>query len=467
MPTAPPPDRADNSPSPDPAQRRREQRGWYVYDWANQVFITSVVTVLIGPYLSGLACEAAGAPGTDACLDPAVRIHPFGVDWVSLHPNALHPTLTTCVVLILVVLLPLVGALADHTRHKKRWLFWFAAGGSVAISSLYLTDDYRITSLLFVLGNICYGLSIVVFHSFLPEIATSDERNRVSVTGWSLAYLGGAVLLTFHLGLVTFAPDLGIGDGEAVRIAFASVGVWWLGFSVLGIRPLRNRYGKLALQQGRPKVGTSLKQFGRTLRDMRNYPNTLLFLLAFIFFNDGIQAAIYFAGNFAIQDLGLSLTVLSATILMIQFVAFAGALVMGRISRVVGTKATVLASLGVWCVLVTCGYFLPPGEPVLFVLLGLGIGTVLGGTQSLARALYSLLIPRGREAEYFSLYQLADRGSTLLGSATVALVVNLTGGYRTAIFSLLIFFVIGGVLLWRANLRAGIEAVGNTVPRHL
>ncbi|MBE2997497.1 MFS transporter [Nocardiopsis sp. HNM0947] len=467
MSSAPPDGEVGNTPSPDPAQRRREQRGWYVYDWANQVFITSVVTVLIGPYLSGLACDAAGASDGDACLDPSVRIHPLGVDWISLHPNALHPTLTTGVVLILVLLLPLVGALADHTRHKKRWLFWLAAGGSVAVSSLYLTDDYRLTSLLFVIGNVCYGLSIVVFNAFLPEIATAEERNRVSVTGWSLAYLGGAVLLTFHLGLVTFAPDIGIGDAEAVRIAFASVGVWWLGFSVLGIRPLRNRYGKLAQQPGRPKVGASLKQFARTVRDMRNYPNTLLFLVAFIFFNDGIQAAIYFAGNFATQDLGLSLTVLSATILMIQFVAFAGALLMGRISRVVGTKNTVLVSLVIWCALVTAGYFLPPGEPLLFVLLGLGIGTVLGGTQSLARALYSLLIPRGREAEYFSLYQLADRGSTLLGSATIALVVNLTGGYRTAIFSLLIFFVIGAVLLWRTNLKAGIEAVGNTVPRHL
>ena len=456
-----------NTPSPDPRQRRREQRGWYIYDWANQVFITSVVTVLIGPYLSGLACDAAGASEAGACLEPDVRIHPLGVDWISLHPNALHPTLTTCVVLLLVILLPLVGALADQSRHKKRWLFWLAASGSVSISSMYLTDDYRLTALLFVLGNVGYGLSIVVFHAFLPEIATEEERNRVSVTGWSLAYLGGAVLLALHLVLIMLAPDLGIGDAEAVRIAFASVGVWWLGFSVLGIRKLRNRYSELALAPGPPKIGASLKQFGHTLRDMRNYPNTLLFLLAFIFFNDGIQATIYFAGNFATQDLGLPLTVLSATILMIQFVAFAGALLMGRVSRVVGTKKTVLFSLVIWCGLVTCGYFLPPGEPLLFVLLGLGIGTVLGGTQSLARALFSLLIPRGREAEYFSLYQLADRGSSLLGAGMVSVVVNITGGYRTAIFSLLFFFVIGGILLWRTNLKAGIEAVGNTPPHHL
>lgn len=339
---------ADNSPSPDPAQRRREQRGWYIYDWANQVFITSVVTVLIGPYLAGLACDAAGAPDSDACLDPGYAIYPLGVEWISLHPNALHPTLTTVAVLLLLFLLPLVGALADHSRHKKRWLFWFALAGSVCISSLYFADGYQAAGLLFVLGNTFYGLSVAVFNAFLPEIATSEERNRVSVTGWSFAYLGGAVLLTFHLGLVTFADDLGVTDAHAVRIAFASVGVWWLGFSILGIPRLRNRFGQLAAEPGPPKVGKSLKQFGRTLRDMRNYPNTLLFLVAFIFFNDGIQATIYFAAGFATQDLGLSLTVISATILLIQFVAFAGALIMGRIARTVGTKKTVLFSLGIW-----------------------------------------------------------------------------------------------------------------------
>src|SRR5699024_4453000 len=298
MSTTPTSSTGGNAPSSDPRQRRREQRGWYTYDWANQVFITSVVTVLIGPYLSGLACDAAGASGAGACLEPELRIHPLGVDWISVHPNALHPTLTTGVVLLLVLLLPLVrgladqsrhtkrwlfwlatggsvgisslyltdddrltallfvlgndgyglslvvlhallpptlttgvvlllvlllplvGALADQSRHKKRWLFWLATGGSVSISSMYLTDDYRLTALLFVLGNVGYGLSIVVFHAFLPEIATEEERNRVSVTGWSLAYLGGALLLTLHLGLITWAPDIGLGDAEAVRIAF-------------------------------------------------------------------------------------------------------------------------------------------------------------------------------------------------------------------------------------------------------
>lgn len=465
MPTPPSPPAADNSPSTDPRQRRREQRGWYTYDWANQVFITSVVTVLIGPYLSGLACSEAGAGGD--CSTPGLTIYPLGFEWFGLHPNSFHPLVTTVAGLILLVMLPIVGALADHTRHKKRWLLWLAAAGSLCVSSLYFTDDYRTAALMFILGNTFYGMSLVVFNAFLPEISTSDERNRVSVTGWALAYLGGGLLLAAHMGLLASAESLGVSEGHAVRIAFASVGVWWLLFSIVGIRLLRNRYGALAAESGAPRLGASLKQYWRTLREMRSFPNTLLFLIAFVLFNNGIQAVIYFAGSFASQDLGLSLAILSATILLIQFVAFAGALIMGWIGRRFGTKNTVLGSLVVWCGLVTCGYYLPPGDPVLFLLLGAGIGMVLGGTQSLARALYSLLIPRGREAEYFSLFQLADRGSVLLGAASITLVVNLTGGFRTAIFSLVIFFIIGGLLLWRADLKAGIEAAGNKVPDNL
>lgn len=465
MSTTPSAPAADNSPSPDPKQRRREQRGWYTYDWANQVFITSVVTVLIGPYLSGLACAEAGAG--DDCSQPGLLLYPLGVEWFSVHPNSLHPLVTTVAGILLLVLLPVVGALADHTQYKKRWLFWLAAIGSLCVSSLYFTSDYQVAALLFIVGNTFYGMSLVVFNAFLPEIATSEERNRVSVTGWSMAYLGGGILLAAHLGLLAFAGDLGVAEDHAVRIAFASVGVWWLGFSVIGIRLLRNRYGKLAAGPGAPKLGSSLKQYLRTLGEMRRFPNTLKFLIAFVLFNNGIQAVIYFAGSFASQDLGLPLEVLSGTILLIQFVAFAGALIMGWIGRRFGTKNTVLAGLVAWCFLVTAGYYLPPNDPLLFFLLGAGIGLVLGGTQSLARALYSLLIPRGHEAEYFSLFQLADRGSVLLGAASITLVVNLTGGFRTAIFSLVVFFIIGGLLLWWTNLKEGIEAVGNEVPGNL
>lgn len=469
MATTPPETDATGAPSADPGQRRREQRGWYLYDWANSVFTTSVVTVLIGPYLSNLACVSAGAPDAASCLDPALSVSPLGLDFLSLHPNALYPALTTVAILLQILCLPIVGSMVDQSRHKKRWLLWLAASGSACTVGLYFaTDGYLAASVLFVLANLLYGLAGVVYNAFLPEVATADERDRVSVTGWGIGYLGGALLLAVHLGLVVGAPSLGLGTDDAARIAFASCGLWWAGFTVLALRPLRDRYGALAARGGgRPKVGQSLRQFGHTLKDMRRFPNTILFLLAFILFNDGVQAAIRYAAPFATQDLGLDQNVLIVTILIIQFVAFGGAFLTGRVARVLGSKNTVLATLAVWSSLVAAAYFLPVGNVPLFVAMGVGIGLVLGGTQSLARSLYSQLIPRGREAEYFSLYQISDKGSSFLGSLTVTVAVSLTGGYRVAILSLIVFFVIGGLLLWRTRMREGILAVGNEVPRNL
>lgn len=454
-----------NAPSPDPEQRRREQRGWYLYDWANMVFTTSVVSVLIGPYLSGLACDAAGAADAAECTGGPYYVAPLGFE---LHANALYPAVTTVAILLQILTLPVVGTLADQSRNKKGWLFTLAMLGSVSVSALYLAgDSYLLASALFLFANVVYGASIAVYNSFLPEIATADERDRVSSTGWAVSYLGGAIMLAAHLALVVAAPNLGLSQGEAVRIAFASAGVWWAGFTVLAVKPLRNRVGALAAKARRPTPIGSVTQFARTVKGMRHHPQTLLFLAAFILFNDGIQAAVRYAAPFATQDLGLSQEVMMGTILMIQFVAFGGALAVGALARRIGPKNAVLCTLVVWCLLIGCAYVLPAGEPALFMALGAGLALVLGGAQALARALYSLLIPAGREAEYFALYQISDKGSTFLGSLAVTVAVSLTGGYRVAILSLIVFFVLGGFLLWKTDLRKGIRDVGNEVPERV
>lgn len=450
----------DNSPSPDPAQRRREQRGWYLYDWANQVFWTSVVTVFIGPYLSGLAEASAEAAGTGD------QIHLLGLQ---MHYNTVYPAAGVAAAMIQIALLPIVGAVTDHTRNKKRLLLVFASVGAGATTALYLAtgEAYLLATGLFLLANIAYGCALVVYNSFLPEIATADERDRVSSNGWALAYLGGVILLIVHLVLLLFvAPALDMDTGHAARIAFASAGLWWIGFSVLAVRPLRNRIGPLAAAAKGPQVGATFRQLGRTLLELRRYPQSLLFLVAYLLFNDGIQASIRYAANFATgeEDLGLSQDVLIGTIVMIQFVAFAGAWATGRLAGLFGTKRTLLGTLVIWTLLLTAGYFLPAGRIWLFVALGFGIGVVLGGSQALARSLFSQLIPRGREGEYFGVFTICDRAGTLIASLVVLVAVELTGGYRAAIFSLVGFFIVGGILLLLSNIPRGIREAGNEVP---
>ncbi len=177
----------------------------------------------------------------------------------------------------------------------------------------------------------------------------------------------------------------------------------------------------------------SFGQLATTLRETRAYPMTLLFLLAYLFYNDGIQTVVYAAAVYGNKQLGFSIGFLIASILLVQFAAFGGALLFGRAAGRVGSKAMIVGGLVVWIAVVTVGYFLPAGQAIPFLALAVAIGLVLGGTQALSRSFYSQLIPRGRAAEYFSLYQACERGTSWLGTLVFGVVHQVTGSYRPAI----------------------------------
>jgi UMF1 family MFS transporter len=211
----------------------------------------------------------------------------------------------------------------------------------------------------------------------------------------------------------------------------------------------------------------SFGQLFRTLREARAYPMTLTFLLAYLFYNDGIQTVIASASVYGEKELGFGTSVLIATILLVQFVAFFGALLFGRVARSLGSRRTIMGGLAVWMGVVCVGFFLPEGELLPFLLLAVAIGLVMGGTQALSRSLFSQLIPPGKEAEYFGFYEISDRGTSWLGPFLFALTYQLTESYRYAIFSLIFFFVVGGFLLAKLNMRQAIVAAGNTPPERL
>lgn len=200
---------------------------------------------------------------------------------------------------------------------------------------------------------------------------------------------------------------------------------------------------------------------------MRRHPLTLAFLLAYLIYNDGIQTVISQASVFGSDELGLGQTTLIVAVLLVQILAVAGALAMGRLARVYGSKRTILASLGVWIFILVGGYFLPSKAPVWFFGLAAAIGLVLGGSQALSRSLFSHMVPAGKEAEYFSAYELSDRGLSWLGPLAFGLAYQLTGSYRVAIVSLLVFFVAGSLLLARVRVRQAVAEAGNAVPERI
>ncbi len=288
----------------------------------------------------------------------------------------------------------------------------------------------------------------------------------MSSRGWALGYLGGGLLLAADLALVTLLP-FGLSTGDALRISLFTAGLWW---GLWTIVPLRGLVDRPVLAGGQTAGRTLRRAFGQlatTLRHGRAYPNTLLFLAAYLFYNDGIQTVIAAASIYGSRALGLAESTLIAAILLVQFVAFGGALLLGRLARRYGSKRVIAVSLGIWTVVVAAAYTLPAGRVTPFLLLAVAIGLVLGGSQALSRSLFSQLIPPGKEAEYFGFYEISDRGTSWLGPFLFALTFDLTGSYRYAIFSLVFFFVVGGFLLARLDMRQAIVEAGNAPPERV
>ena len=445
-------------------ERRREQRAWYFYDWANSAYVTTTATVLFVPYLSSVARAAAcpDLPADEVCTtDLSVLGLPVAAGSLALY-------VVTASTLLSALLLPVVGAIADRSPRPKHLLAGFAWVGSLAAASMFLVTgtNWQLGAALQFVANICLGASLVVYDAILVQIATPDERDRVSSRGWALGYLGGGLLLAVNLALVTMGGSLGLDAGQTVRISLLSAGIWWGVFTLIPFLGLRNRPPvRLAPVERGNLVTESFGQLWQTLKHLRGYPQTLLFLVAYLFFNDGIQTVIGSSSLYGQAELGFDESQLIITILLVQFVAFGGALVFGQMAARIGAKRSVLYGIVMWTGVVAVGFILPEGQFALFLALAVGIGLVLGGTQALSRSLYSQLVPLGRQAEYFSLYQAAERGTSWFGTFLFGLMFQLTDSYRPAILSLLVFFVVGGLLLVKVDVRKGIADAGNVQPR--
>uniref|UniRef100_A0AAU3HSQ9 MFS transporter n=1 Tax=Streptomyces sp. NBC_01393 TaxID=2903851 RepID=A0AAU3HSQ9_9ACTN len=435
------------------AERRREQRGWYFYDWACSVYSTSVLTVFLGPYLTAVAKHAADADGF---------VHPLGVP---VRAGSFFAYAVSASVIVSIVVMPMAGAAADRTGRKKPLLAAAAYLGAAATTGMFFLDGdrYLLGGLLLIVANASLAVSMVLYNSYLPQIAPPEERDAVSSRGWAFGYAAGSVVLVANLVLFTAHDSFGVSESTAVRICLASAGVWWGAFTLVPLKRLRDRRTTSAGQAS----AHGWRQLAATVRDMRRQPLTLSFLLAYLIYNDGIQTVISQASIYGSEELGLSQSTLITAVLLVQVLAVGGALGMGRLARTYGAKRTILGSLVAWTLTLAAGYFLPAGAPVWFFVLASGIGLVLGGSQALSRSLFSHLVPSGKEAEYFSAYEMSDRGMSWLGPLLFGLTYQLTGSYRDAIISLVVFFVIGFVLLARVPVRRAVRDAGNLVPERI
>lgn len=448
----------------DAETRLRQQRSWNWYDWANSAFYTTVLSVMFAPYMITVAGKAAGCPDPDETCDRTVSLLGLPVAAGSL-PSYLISFAT----IASAFLLPIVGSFVDRSAHKKRHMAGYAWAGAGFGSLLFFLegDNWQLSAFAVVAASILAGCSLVSYYAILVDISTEDERDRASARGWAWGYLGGGVLLALNLVLFLGHDSFGLSSAMAVRISLLSAALWWAAFTVIPFLKLRDYEPREVLVESGGIWRRSFGQLWDTLRDLPNYPMTLTFLLAYLFYNDGIQTVIYAASTYGEKQLGFGTSVLIGTILLIQFVAFAGALVFGRLAERYGAYRCILGGTFGWMGIVIAALVLPRENVPLFLLVAVAIGIVMGGTQALSRSFFSLLIPAGREGEYFALYSAAERGTSWFGTLLFGIVFQLSGSYRPAILALIVFFALGAAFLIRLDPVRGIREAGNTVPASL
>ena len=405
--------------------------GWCMYDWANSSFATVILSAVLPVYFVTLVPEEGA------------RISLFG--WHRLIPAAaLWAYAVSFSMLIVALTAPYLGALADRKNLHRRFLFTCCLVGSFTTGLLYFARPgmYVTAVFLFILANIGFAGGNVFYNAFLPKLAGNNELDRLSSRGFAFGYFGGGLALLLVFVMIMAYDSLGFPDkGAATRTGFLLTGVWWLLFAIPAFRFIRV-YASPILPQ---TVHKGISGYFRTLAEIRHYRPLFLFLIAFLFYNDGIQTIIVVAAIFGRQELALSQGTILSCFLMIQFVAMPGTLLFGRLAEKFGAKNSLYLALFLFIGVTVYAFFI--NRPWEFWLLGFIIAIILGGSQAVSRSLFSSLIPEGKHAEYFGFYAISAKFASVFGPLVFALITDLTGSARLSILSLTGFFVIGIILL--------------------
>jgi UMF1 family MFS transporter len=424
----------------------REIFGWVMYDWANSAFLTTVISVLAGPYLTALAQNRLGDEN-GVVLD---------LGWLgAITAKSLFPFAISLSVLGQVFLLPILGAVADYSRLKKQFMMFFCAVGVVAGCLLFFIegDLYLLGSLLIIVSNLAMGGSLVFYNAFLSDVCTEDQRDRISSRGFALGYLGGGLMLLFNLLLLNSAESFGITQGFAVRLSFLIASLWWGCFALITFALIKQRGASRQITEKDNYIRLAFRELAVTFKDLLRLRQTSLFLVAYLLYNDGIQTVINVSSLFLAQELFVARGVpadnafLLKIFLLAQFMGIIGSFAFEFLARKIGAKKSILVSLCIWAAIVVYAYAVlnTTGEAWM---MGAAIGFVLGGSQALSRSLFSRMIPEGRESAFFSIYEISERGTSWLGPLVFGIVAAWTNSYRQAILALIAFFVVGMILLF-------------------
>ena len=413
-----------------------------MYDWANSAYITTFAAI-VAAFFTSVIVPDGGYNGYSG--------------------QTLWSAVISIGAFVLFLAMPVLGAIADYSYAKKKFLRFFAWFGALTTIAMPLVPSGSVPLFLLVviLTQIGFVAANVFYDGFLPDISTDDTIDKVSSRGYAFGYIGGGLYVLLALVLILLSGDegmTGLSEETASRIGIAGAGLWWLGFATFSLRRLPEETVPVELPdefRGESTwVGLTRLGFARTVatgRKLVKFKHLMLFVLAFLFYNDAVQTVIAVTGAYAEETLGLGTTEIIIVFLIVQFVAFFGALIFGSLAGRIGAKGAIMVSLVIWILLAGGAYFLPEGEALPLYGLGVVTGFVLGGVQALSRSLYGTMIPEEASAEFYGFFSVFSKFSAIWGPLIFAVVSNATGSGRPAILSVVGLFVIGLVLLSRVD----------------
>lgn len=416
--------------------------GWCMYDWANSAFILTVVTAVLPVYFADVVVPREG----------------FKIGETIYSATSLWGFVISSSALFVFLCAPVLGAIADFSSSKKKFLMAFCYTGSLFTVLLYFcgSGDVWMTMIILAIAQIGFVGGNVFYDSLLTKIASPDKMDWVSGKGYAYGYIGSDIQFLLCLGLIMGHDSFGLSQSEAVRMVLAFSGIWWAGFSVFTWMLVHEEKSTVVLpEEFRDKplaigyILTGLKRTLDTTRKVRKLEHLILFLVAFMLYNEGIQTVIVMATIYGKEELQLSTTVLMVTLFIIQMVATGGALGFGKLAERIGTKNSILLTLVLWsCVVIYAFYMTTSAE---YMLLGIVVGVILGASQSLSRSYYGSMIPEGASAEFYGFYSVFTKFSAIWGPLVFAVIRQVTGSARLSILSLIVFFIAGMVLLFFVN----------------
>jgi UMF1 family MFS transporter len=414
-----------------------------MYDWAASAMQTTIMVAVFPIYFVKVA--GAGLPESGATQRLA--------------------TVNSVALVVIALLSPILGAISDYRALKKQLLAGFMMVGVLAVAAMFFIHrgDLGLASLLFTISLIGVTGSFVFYESLLPHVARPGEVDRVSTAGYAMGYVGGGILLALNLAWIQrpdwFGLPHGAGLSEAestlpVRLAFLSVAVWWVAFSLPLFRriPEPPRLLEPDERRGQNVVRTAFDRLGETFRELRSYRNAFLLLLAFLIYNDGIQTIIKMATAYG-TEIGIGQSALIGAILLVQFVGIPCSFLFGMVAQRIGAKRSLFIGLLMYTAISVLGYFMTTA--LHFYLLAGLVGMVQGGTQALSRSLFASMIPRHKSGEFFGFFSVFEKFAGIFGPLIFAGTIAATGSSRNAILSVIVFFAVGAALLWPVDVAEG------------